>query len=401
MRNLSICAIERSLPDEAPFEIVERKGLGHPDTICDALAEEFSVALSQFYLRRFGLILHHNVDKALLCGGAARAAFGGGEVIEPFDVYLSGRATAEYKSIRVPIDELARISCLSWLRKHFHALDPEKHVRLHVRTRPGSPDLVDLYLRRRECGQWLANDTSCGVGYAPLSKLERAVLEIERRLNAPAFKAARPEVGQDIKVLGVRAGDRTELTVACALVDRFVLSREDYFRKKSALGNGVRRIAETILRTPIEVSLNAGDDPGTDNLFLTVTGTSAESGDDGEVGRGNRANGLIAPGRPMTMEATAGKNPVTHVGKLYNIVAMQIADALVQQVPDVAAAECYLVSAIGSPVNQPRHVEVRIRREGAAPIEPMRPRISAVVDDCLGSIDTLWQRIVERRISLF
>lgn len=261
--------------------------------------------------------------------------------------------------------------------------------------------MVDLYLRQREAGNWLANDTSCGVGYAPLSKLERAVLEVERQLNALSFKNTRPEVGEDIKVLGVRTGYRTELTAACAFIDQFVTDRDDYLVKKLTLVNDIRRIADSILPAPVDTSLNAADDPDAGNVFLTVTGTSAEAGDDGEVGRGNRANGLITPCRPMTMEATAGKNPVTHVGKLYNVAATLIADALVQQVPGVAAAECYLVSAIGSPVNQPRHAEVRVQMEGAAPIEPLRPQIETVVGDLLASVDTLRKRIVERQISLF
>jgi S-adenosylmethionine synthetase len=182
--------------------------------------------------------------------------------------------------------------------------------------------------------------------------------------------------------------------VACAFVDRFVADLNDYLSKKSALVKDIRRIAEPLLRAPVEVSLKAADEPGAGKVFLTVTGTSAEAGDDGEVGRGNRANGLITPGRPMTMEATAGKNPVTHVGKLYNVAATLIADALVQHVPGVVTAECYLVSAIGSPVNQPRHVEIGVQMEGAAPIEPLRPEIETVVGDLLASIDTLWKRII-------
>ena len=63
--------LEAPSPESLPFEIVERKGLGHPDTICDALTENLSRALSRVYLERFGAILHHNVDKVLLCGGAA------------------------------------------------------------------------------------------------------------------------------------------------------------------------------------------------------------------------------------------------------------------------------------------------------------------------------------------
>ena len=103
-----ISLLETPSPASQPLEIVERKGLGHPDTICDALAENLSRALSRFYLERCGAILHHNVDKALLCGGTARPAFGGGEIAEPIEIYLAGRATAEFEGVTIPVDEIAR-----------------------------------------------------------------------------------------------------------------------------------------------------------------------------------------------------------------------------------------------------------------------------------------------------
>ena len=79
---------------EVEVEIVERKGLGHPDSICDALAETFSRNLCREYRRRFGEVLHHNVDKALLCGGSAAPAFGGGTVLSPINIYLAGRGSS-------------------------------------------------------------------------------------------------------------------------------------------------------------------------------------------------------------------------------------------------------------------------------------------------------------------
>jgi len=160
-----------------PVEIVERKGLGHPDTLCDALAEEVSLALSRFYLERFGFVLHHNVDKVLLRGGAARPAFAGGEVDEPIEVYLAGRATREYSGVKIPVDALAVGACRSWISAHMHALDAERHVRVHCLVRPGSGDLVELFERQRRAGApRLANDTAMGVGFAPLTPLEGAVL---------------------------------------------------------------------------------------------------------------------------------------------------------------------------------------------------------------------------------
>jgi len=131
--------------DSQTVEIVERKGIGHPDTICDALAEELSRTLCQFYLDNFGLILHHNVDKALLWGGTSQPKFGGGKIISPMEIFLAGRATDEYKGIRVPIEDLVEQSCTNWLRSNLHALDPDHHVKLHCLIRPGSSDLVELY----------------------------------------------------------------------------------------------------------------------------------------------------------------------------------------------------------------------------------------------------------------
>jgi S-adenosylmethionine synthetase len=68
-------------------EMAERKGIGHPDTICDSIAEEVSIALSKYYLNEFGSILHYNVDKALLVGGKSLPAYNGGEIVQPMELY--------------------------------------------------------------------------------------------------------------------------------------------------------------------------------------------------------------------------------------------------------------------------------------------------------------------------
>ncbi|MDH5573207.1 MAG: methionine adenosyltransferase [Gammaproteobacteria bacterium] len=341
MQALLITALDTRPYVTQPVEIVERKGIGHPDTICDALAEELSRSLCQFYIKHFGLVLHHNVDKALLWGGTSQTAFGGGEILAPIEIFMAGRATCEYKGIQIPVEKLIHESASNWLNTHFHALDAEKHIKLHSLIRPGSADLVELYLRQAETGIALANDTSCGVGYAPLSELETLVLRIEKTLNSPAIKKLHPETGEDIKVMGIRRGDLIELTVACAFIDRYILDLQDYINKKLQLASLVEQEARHTTMKQVIVKVNTGDDIAAQSIYLTVTGTSAESGDDGEVGRGNRVNGLITPYRPMNMEAAAGKNPVTHVGKLYNVVAQQITESLVQQIDEVAEAYCF------------------------------------------------------------
>jgi S-adenosylmethionine synthetase len=388
---LEIAPLEAASAGSLPFEIVERKGLGHPDTICDALAENLSRALSRFYVERFGTVLHHNVDKALLCGGAARPAFGGGEVTEPIDIYLAGRATAAFEGVTVPVDEIAVEESRRWLGENLRHLDPARNVRIHPRIRPTSPDLAALFSRRREAEAPLANDTSLGVGFAPLDELESAVLGVERRLNSREVRAARPEIGEDIKVMGVRSGREIALTLACALVGRHVSDIDDYRRKKAR----IRDIASSAAGAGARVAVNTADGESADSVYLTVTGLSAEAGDDGQVGRGNRVNGLITPYRPMSLEAAAGKNPVTHVGKLYNLLANRIARKLVAEVGGVREAYCYLVSRIGRPVTEPQLVDLKLRLEDPAALAALRPRAEDVARSELAGVTALWRELLE------
>jgi len=392
--NLVLSVLACTPPAESPVEVVERKGIGHPDTVCDALAEQASVALSRFYLERFGSVMHHNVDKGLLRGGAARAVFGGGEVLQPIELYLAGRATEAYRGVRVPLQDIVAESSLQWLKRNLPHLDAGRHVRVHSLIRPTSADLVDLFRRGQGQEAPLANDTSFGVGYAPLDPLERTVLGIEQRLNSAAVKAAHPEIGEDIKVMGVRRGGRAELTVACAFVAAHVAGMADYARKKDQ----VRRLAlESARASGIEdagVAVNTADGTTPDSLYLTVTGTSAEAGDDGQVGRGNRANGLITPFRPMSLEAIAGKNPVTHVGKLYNVVAGRIARALVHELAEVREAQCCLVSRIGAPIDAPQVLDLRLRLADGASLEALRRRVEPLAAEGLRAMLGLWRELV-------
>jgi S-adenosylmethionine synthetase len=385
-------------PADCP-EIVERKGIGHPDTICDAIAEEFSLALVRFYRERFGLILHHNVDKVLLRGGASRAAFGGGRVLRPIEIYLAGRATFAYKGVRVPVEDLAVQSARAWLARHVPDLDPVRHVRIRCLARPGSADLVDLFERAHKSGIWLANDSSIGVGFAPLSAIEAAVLSVDRTLGG-AMRSA-PAAGPDIKILAVGNGASASFTVSCAFVGARVRDLADYLRQKRALA---ARIAAAVRRAGVEpagVAVNGADHPDSGSIFLTATGTSAEAGDDGEAGRGNRVSGLITPGRPMTMEAAAGKNPVSHVGKLYNVAAQAIAQRLVRERSEIADAECWLASRIGAPVTAPQSVLLRLRMTRGGPSRAAARAANDIVREELERLAGSWRALLARRVRLY
>jgi len=389
--------------DDPPVELVERKGLGHPDSICDALAETLSRNLCRYYLDRCGRILHHNVDKALLCGGTAAPSFGGGAILRPMEIYLSGRAVTAVGGEPVPLDEIVIEGSRTWLRENLHALDANRHVRLHNVVRPGSQALDQLFARTAGGGSRapLANDSSFGVGYAPMSALERFVLRAHELLIGGSRSTGHPAWGEDVKLMAIRCGTAASMTIACAMIDGYLADLDAYLAETAAIRQAVQELAAECGFDDCRVRVNAADDAAGGSLYLTVTGTSAESGDDGQVGRGNRVNGLITPGRPMSLEAAAGKNPVSHVGKIYNVVARNIAETIVSDVPEAAAAQCFMASEIGSPVTEPAIVHVRLRTHDGSPAGRLEHRTSEIVRRELQQIAKLVDRFVAGTIGLY
>ena len=101
-RNIRVEPVDGRAVEDQEVEIVERKGLGHPDSICDGIAEHVSRALANEYIERFGKVLHYNTDETQLVAGNAAPAFGGGEVLEPIYLLIVGRATKTYEGQRIP-----------------------------------------------------------------------------------------------------------------------------------------------------------------------------------------------------------------------------------------------------------------------------------------------------------
>lgn len=394
MANIVITPMTFRPAYELDAEIVERKGTGHPDTICDYLAENLSRELCLWYLKEYGAVMHHNVDKALLVGGVARAEFGGGEVIEPIEIYLVGRAILEKDGKRLDAHELAVESAKRWLKENIKNLDVERHVVIHTKIKPGSKDLVELFERFQKKGEVpLANDTSFGVGYAPLDSLERAVFEAERFLNSAEIKKEHPEIGEDIKVMGVRIKDKFRLTIALAFVGKYIKDINDYFHKKEEIHKKVKKRLEELIGREVDVFINTADSRENNSVYITVTGTSAEQGDDGQVGRGNRVNGLITPYRPMSLEAAAGKNPISHIGKIYNRVANLIAQRVVNEVEGVEEAYCYIVSQIGKPINEPQVLDVSVRSK--KDLKVLEPLVKKIAQEELEKMPEVWKGFVE------
>ena len=287
------------------IELIERKGTGHPDPICDSVMEAVCISLCREYLALTGRILHHNIDKGLLIAGISAVKPGGGRLLEPMKLIFGDRATYHYKGITIPVAEIAEAAATEWLKNNLRFIEPEIHLIFQNEIRPGSAELTDLFARV-VIG---ANDTSVGVGYAPLSSAESLVLDTERYLNSNSFKLAFPETGEDVKVMAYRDGNELTLTIAMAFVDRYIPSTTAYFERKEAVLESLKAFVATKSQSfnKVIIKLNTLDDPkrGERGIYLTVLVTSADGADGGEVGRGNRVNGLLSFGRPLSLEAAA------------------------------------------------------------------------------------------------
>jgi len=384
--------------EDQHVEIVERKGLGHPDSICDGVAEAVSRALARTYRERFGTVLHFNTDETQLVAGSAAPAFGGGELLEPIYLLVVGRATKEYDGRRIPAESIALRTAREYLDEQFPHLEVGSDVIVDVKLGEGSGDLQEVF--GEDGAVPMANDTSYGVGHAPLTETERIVRETERRLNGE-YALEHPAVGQDIKIMGKREGDRIDVTVAAAIVDEHVPDMGAYRSVVDGVEAYVREVATEITDRTVTVSVNTADDYETGAIYLTTTGLSAEQGDDGSVGRGNRANGLITPNRPMSLEATSGKNPVNHIGKIYNLLSTELARAAAEEVDGVRQLQVRLLSQIGEPIDRPQVADARVIPEDGVAIGAIEDDLAAVIDRELANVTDVTDRVIAGELNTF
>ena len=396
LRNIKVEKVNLLPIEEQMTEIVERKGLGHPDSIADGLAEEMSRALCREYKKRFGYILHHNTDETQLVGGRTNPVFGGGEVISPIYILLVGRATKEFNGEEIPADTIALRAAKDYLKKNFPHLKDEHYI-LDCRIGQGSSDLIGVFKRENDVPY--ANDTSFGVGYAPFSETEQLVYATERYI-VDELRKKDPAIGEDVKVMGARYNDVIDLTIACAMVSPELEDAGAYEQVKEEVQEAVMDIVPTYTERKVNVFINTADNPEANDYYLTVTGTSAEMGDDGSVGRGNRANGLITPYRPMSIEATSGKNPINHVGKIYNLLSNSIAHD-VAELEGVQEVYVRVLSQIGKPIDEPMLASVQVIPEKGTTIPRIEKDVTEIADGWLADIKRITELVTAGKLSTF
>ncbi len=363
--------IYNSKPFNKDFETIERKGLGHPDTIADAIAANISLAYSRYTLKNCdNLILHHQIDKVMVIGGKTEVSYGKGRFVEPIKIIVAGRASGSYKEKIIPIDKITT----STIREYFNMMFPDLKysrdylIQNNLTSYPGPGTILSskgaiasMFAPKnnkevRGYEKLVANDTSYCVAYAPYSNLESTVLTVENFLNQKSTKHRYPWLGTDIKIMAIRDKKNISITMCIPQIAKHVESLEIYKKNLNQIGRLIyKKFTASLPGNNINLSLNTKDDYEKMNVYLTVTGSSL-SGDIGVSGRGNRTNGLITSNRPMSLEGTNGKNPRYYSGFIYAVLTKKLSKEIFQKTGKANIIE--MVSQNGAPLKDPWKVRV-------------------------------------------
>ena len=363
------------------FEVVETKGKGHPDNICDTLAEKISANYSKYCLDNYGVILRHMIDKLAILGGGSKVLYGGGSMTSPIRILVNGRFTNKYNNEIINYMEIVKKTIIDYFKELFPLLDIKKYLEIidntHHNEGPGVVFNSDNSTNNERENFFEAinktdalnhnnhnrcNDTSTTVSYFPMSKLEKTVLNIEKLLNSKEYKEVHPWVGSDIKVMGIRKGKTIEITSCVPLISKYVISLDDYKNKLNDIKKNIKIKTQKLFKNnDILICLNTRDDYNNNDLYMTLIGSAVESGDEGAVGRGNRSRGVIPFCRNFSMEAACGKNPVYHTGKLFTAIG----DLISQRIYEKYHVEnvVYCTSKMGDQIENPWNISIELNKK--------------------------------------
>ena len=392
-RNIVIAEATGQFIEDIPVEIVERKGIGHPDSLCDGIAERISVEYTRWCQENLGTALHHNFDKVQLVAGEVEVGYGGGYLLKPIRIQIAGRGTPAFQGRKVPMDDIAIEAAKLHVRETMRYLDPDRHMVIDSYAGRGAEELQYVV------DHVTANDTSFGVSHWPRSGLELAVYETTQYINLKLIDEF--PVGEDVKVMGLRRNGELTLTVAAPFIATRVGDATEYREVKQAIEKAVQEYSSQLDHRKVTVMVNTADDVDHDAVYLTLTGTSAEMGDDGAVGRGNRVNGVIAPFRSASLEAACGKNPISHVGKVYNVLALLAAQDIIKRVPTVRAATVYVLSQIGAPLDRPLIASALVHPANGHLTPSIQADVQSVLDEHLAQVSSLRTQVLNRELTLF
>lgn len=406
---------KKSNIDDVLFEVVETKGKGHPDNICDTLAEKISAAYSRYCVEHYGVVLRHMIDKLSILGGGSKVKFGGGEMVSPIKLLINGRFANCFQKEKIDYMAIVTKTIKDYFKELFPLLDVEKFLEIvdntHHNEGPGviynSDDstknerknffeVVNQNDFRRHNNHFRCNDTSTTVSYYPMSNLEKTVLEIEQTLNSHKYKEKYPWTGNDIKVMGIRKDKKIEITSCVPLISCYIKDLEDYICKLKLIKEDIYKIVLFHFKdAEIEIFVNTRDNYENNDMYMTLIGSAVESGDEGAVGRGNRSRGVIPFCRNFSMEAPCGKNPVYHTGKLFTAIG----DKISKDIYDKYNIEnvVYCTSKMGDNIEEPWNVSIELNTTTTAEI---KEEINSIVQEQIKNHYKITEKIISQEIKV-
>lgn len=367
--------VKKIIPiDSQPFEIVERKGVGHPDSLADGIAEAVSIEYSRYCLKEFGAILHHHFDKTVIMGGQAKIDFGIGKMVEPIRVIVNGRVSSVFGNKKINYQEILKKAATTYLKKALPHLNVNEDVEIKIFSTSYSKSLTWYKPRNLddlpEFKIPFVNDSSAIVSFWPLSSTERLVLAMEKYFYDENKRPKFNYIGHDIKILAIRNFQHINLTLCVPFISQNTPSKDFYLEKLEFFQDKLKKEASRIVDNKFKVNilLNAQDfglltkTKKRSSYYFSYSGSALDYGEEGVVGRGNRARGVRSCLRPNSTDAIHGKNPSFHVGKVYTYFADQISKAIAEELN----CECTVILGTQNkrPVNSPQRIFVYITREG-------------------------------------
>jgi len=349
------------------IQIVERKGIGHPDVLADSIAEVASIAYSSYCLKNFGTVLHHNFDKVVVRGGLAKSEFGSGTMQAPVMIEINGRCSDCFGNQQIPFQDIIEEAVKRFLARILPHLKP-RWVNIEFKTTTFSHsqywfrprDITDV----PDAFKPHANDTALTIGYWPLSPTEELALKIEKLFYLPNGQPKYSQIGQDIKILIHQTPTNLTIIMCVPLIAQLTHSSQEYQDTIEQIHEDVKNcVLESELGIrKINLFINTADKrKRPESHYLLVTGSCLEAGEEGVVGRANPLQGVIASFRPHSVEAPFGKNPQYHVGKVWGFLAQKVAWYLSQVLN--SPVEVQIINRNGDDLLDPYNISIATTQE--------------------------------------
>lgn len=328
-------------PESSDVEVVERKGVGHPDSIADALANECSRKYSLVCLEKFGAVLHHNIDKFYFGGGWVFNDFGYIEKKKPIIARVNGRITKNVGNEFIDVDKILTETIKEYVKTVLPHIDIEKDLVIdlnytqHTKFKNWfSPESLDEVPDAKKPS---ANDTSVCVSHYPMTTCETLAYELEHYFwseNEKGYPVPKfSNIGQDIKVMVTRIGNNIEVVLCVPVIASFANSQDEYDEIIRGYEQQLQLLGDKICANTnfnVSVKINELEGPHYRKYMLGI-GTCAECGEEGIVGRGNNFSGIIPVLRAHSMEAPFGKNPRYHSGRVLSYLCDKLSKKIYEE----------------------------------------------------------------------